>query len=146
MTWALSMGLALPALSAESCPRDPHPQQTLTAFQTQVFAALEAEDQAAWERLTSPDFVVFESGHQYDRTGIFELVRAAHAAGKHFERTLTEVHSQTDCTLATLSYVLRGSITSPEGRAPVAWLEAATFRYQSGSWKLVFIASMRQAS
>lgn len=146
IAFVLAMGATLPALSAGKCPKDPHPQETLTAFQTQVFAALESEDRASWESRTSPDLTVFEAGHQYDRTGIFDLVKAAHDSGKHFERTLTEVRSESDCTVATLFYVLRGSVNSAEGHSPVAWLETATFRYRAGGWKLVFLASMREAS
>jgi len=50
--------------------------------QADVFAALENEDQPAWQRLTTRDFVAFEGSHRYGRTALFDAIRNAHGAGQ----------------------------------------------------------------
>ena len=137
--------LATPVAAQADCP-DPRIQnEAIVSVQTGLFSALENEDKVSWERLTDRDFVAFESGHRYARTDFFELVRSAHADGRHFEWHVTSPRLEVSCTLATLAYVNQGSVTQGSSRSAVSWLETATFRYAAGQWRVVFVESMREA-
>jgi hypothetical protein len=134
-----------PAAGREHCPEALTRTDAIVSVETDMFSALKNEDKASWERLTDRDFVAFESGHRYGRTGFFELIRSAHAAGRHFEWSVTSPRIEVSCTLATLAYVNQGSVTQGSSRSAVSWLETATFRYAAGQWRAVFIESMRTA-
>jgi hypothetical protein len=66
-----AMGMsAVPVVAREKCAPESQRLAEVTGIETQLFAALEAEDLKAWERLADPDFVAFESGQRYNRTAI----------------------------------------------------------------------------
>jgi hypothetical protein len=134
-----------PVAAHEHCPEPLTQTEAIVSVQTGIFSALENEDKVSWERLTDRDFVAFEGGHRYARTGFFELVKSAHAAGRHFEWNVTSPRVEVSCTLATLAYVNQGSVTQGSSRSAVSWLETATFRYAAGQWRAVFVESMREA-
>jgi hypothetical protein len=143
---ATAVLIATPVAAREHCPEPPARTQAIVSLETQMFSALENEDQASWERLTAPDFVAFENGHRYGRTEFFELVKSAHAAGRYFEWSVTSPRTEVSCTLAALEYVNQGAVTQGGGsRSAVSWLETATFRYAAGQWRAVFVESMRAA-
>jgi hypothetical protein len=137
--------IANPVVAREHCPDPPAQAQAIVSMETDIFSALQNDDKASWERLTDPDFVAFESGHRYDRTSFFELLQSAQASGRHFEWSVTRPSVEVSCTLATIAYVNRGSVTLGGSRSAVSWLETATFRYAAGQWRAAFIESMRQA-
>jgi len=137
--------LSTPVGAREHCPEPLTQTEAIVSIQTDLFSALENEDKASWERLTDQDFVAFENGHRYGRMDFFELVRSAHAGGRHFEWSVTSPRVEVSCTLATLVYVNQGSVTQGSSRSAVSWLETATFRYAAGQWRVVFVESMREA-
>src|SRR5262245_5589308 len=103
------------------------------------------EDRLGWERLTTRDFVAFEGGQRHGRTTVFEMIKYAHATGQHFSWSATSPRLESACTVATLIYVNRGSITQGSSRSAVWWLETVTFRYAEGRWRSVFMESMRES-
>jgi hypothetical protein len=141
---AALMMSGVPVLAREKCPPASDRLAEITGVQTKLFAALEAGDLQAWERLTDPDFVGFDMAQRLSRTGMFGLIQSAHAAGKHFQWSVTEARVEADCTVATLIYVNRGSITDGTSRSEISWLETATMRYVGGAWRVVFVESMRE--
>jgi len=140
---AITVLIATPVGAREHCPEPLTQTEAIVSVETAIFSALENEDKANWERLTDRDFVAFENGHRYGRTDFFELLRSAHAAGRHFEWSVTSPRVEVSCTLATLAYVNQGSVTQGSSRSAVSWLETATFRYAAGQWHAVFVESMR---
>jgi len=143
---AMAVLIATPGAAREHCP-DPLPQtEAIVSVETDIFSALENEDKVSWERLTDRDFVAFEGGHRYGRTDFFELARSAHAAGRHFEWSVTSPRIEVSCTLATLAYVNQGSVTQGSSRSAASWLETVTLRYAAGQWRAVFVESMREAN
>jgi hypothetical protein len=140
---ATAVALAIASAGREKCPVQSNQMAAVADTQTKLFAALEGEDQKTWERLTDPDFVAFEGGQRYSRQAIFDLIKSAHAANRHFQWSVTEARIETDCTVATLIYTNRGAITEGTSRSPVSWLETVTFRYADGVWRAVFLESMR---
>ena len=143
---ATAVLITTPVAAHEHCPDSQTQTEAIVSAQTGLFSALENEDKVSWEQLTDRDFVAFESGHRYGRTDFFELVRSAHAAGRHFEWRVTSPRIEVSCTLATLAYVNQGSVTQGSSRSAVSWLETATFRYAAGQWRAVFVESMREAN
>ena len=131
-------------MASEKCAPASDRLAEVTGVETKLFAALEGEDLKAWERLTDPDFVAFERGQRYSRTAMFAVIQSAHAGGKHFQWSVTDARVVADCTVATLIYVNRGSITDGISRSEISWLETATLRYVAGRWRVVFVESMRE--
>jgi hypothetical protein len=137
--------IAAPVASHEQCPNSLNQMAAVIGVQADVFAALENEDQPAWRRLATGDFVGFEGGHRYDRTALFDAIKNAHGAGQHFSWSVTSPRLEAACTVATLIYVNQGSITRDSSRSAVSWLETATFKYAEGHWRVVFMESMRES-
>jgi len=108
---ATTVLIAPPVGAREHCPDPLTHTEAVVAVETGIFSALKNEDKVSWERLTVRDFVAFEGGHRYGRTDFFELLRSAHAAGRHFEWNVTSPRIEVSCTLATLAYVNQGSVT-----------------------------------
>jgi hypothetical protein len=133
-----------PGLAREKCAPASDRQAQVAEAEKNLFTALEGEDLKTWERLTDPDFVAFEGGQRYNRAAFFALIQSAHAAGKHFQWNVADAQVEADCTVATLIYVNRGTVTDGTSKSPVSWLETATLRYVAGSWRVVFVESMRE--
>ena len=115
------------------------PRQTLES----LFAALEGEDRAAVERLTTADFRAFERGRILDREGFFGLVQQAHRQGLHLQWSVTDERVALDCEVAVMDYVNKGSISGPGSSQEMSWLEVATFRRTPTGWKVNFVESQR---
>jgi hypothetical protein len=75
---------AAPVTANEKCSTPLNQTAAVIRVQADVFAGLENEDQPAWQRLTTRDFVAFEGGHRYGRTALFNAIKYAHGAGQHF--------------------------------------------------------------
>jgi hypothetical protein len=145
VTTALTL-IGTPVAANEKCPTPLNQIAVVMKVQADIFAALENEDRTAWERLTTRDFVAFEGGQQHSRTAVFEMIKKAHATGRHFSWYVTSPRLEAACTVATLIYVNHGSITGGSSRSDVSWLETATFRYAEGQWRAVFLESMRASA
>jgi len=137
--------IATPVAASGKCPTPLNQMAVVMKVQTDMFAALENEDRPGWERLTTRDFVAFEGGQRHSRTTVFEMIKYAHATGQHFSWSVTSPRLEAACTVATLIYVNRGSVTQGSSRSAVWWLETVTFRYAEGRWRAVFMESMRES-
>jgi hypothetical protein len=135
-----------PLAAREICPVAPDQTGAILKVQADILAALENEDQAAWERSTVRDFVAFHGGRRYGRSAFFELIRHAHASGQRFSSSVTDPRLEVGCTLATLVYVNQGYVIRGSSRSAVTWLETAAFRYAGGTWRAVFAESMRETT
>jgi hypothetical protein len=138
--------LARPVAAHEICPAAADQMGAILKVQGELFSALENEDQPAWQQSTVRDFMAFEGGRRYGRTAFFELIRQAHASGQHFSWSVTLPRLEVDCTVATLVYVNQGYVIRGGSRSAVSWLETATFRYDAGTWRAVFVESMREST
>jgi len=74
--------IAAPVAGNEECPTSRNQMTAVIGVQAGVFAALENEDQPAWQRLMTRDFVALEGSHRYGRTALFDAIRNAHGAGQ----------------------------------------------------------------
>ena len=135
--------IAKPVAARETCPSAFDQMGAIMRVQADMFAALENEDQPAWQRSTVRDFLAYQGGRRYGRTEFFELIQHAHANGRHFSWSMTRPRLEIDCTLATLVYVNQGYVIRGSSWSATSWLETATFRYAAGTWRAVFVESMR---
>lgn len=135
--------IAKPVAARETCPSAFDQMGAIMRAQADMFAALENEDQPAWQRSTVRDFLAYEGGRRYGRTEFFELIQHAHANGRHFSWSMTRPRLEMDCTLATLVYVNQGYVIRGSSWSAASWLETTTFRYAAGTWRAVFVESMR---
>ena len=141
---AMLASIVRPVAARETCPAVLDQREAILKVQVEAFAALENEDQLAWQRSTVRDFMAFEGGQRYGRTAFFELIKHAHANGQHFGWSVTGPRLEVSCNVATLIYVNQGYVLQGVSRSPVSWLETATFRYAAGTWRAVFVESMRE--
>jgi hypothetical protein len=56
----------------------------------QMFVAARADDLAKLLAITTPDFFAYDGGKRFTAQTLMELVKNAHAAGKHYEWNVTE--------------------------------------------------------
>jgi ketosteroid isomerase-like protein len=125
-------------------------QKVLSKEQTQIvetvntmFAALQTEDAAKLNSIVAPGFYVFEGGARFNGEAIMGLIKTLHAAGKHYEWSVTEPDVHISGDTAWIAYVNDGSITDASGRVHQEWLESAFLEKQAGTWKILFVHSTR---
>lgn len=102
-----------------------------------MYAALAADDVAAWQAATSPGFFAFERGERFDRDTLARVIAEAHAKGRRFVWNVTEPVVDIDCKLAVVTYVNAGTINE----APARWLESAWLRHDGSRWRVHFLHS-----
>jgi hypothetical protein len=129
-------GMAQPPSSAE--------QRKIVDVMTTFFASAHDEDLAKFHSIIAPGFYIFDNGARFNGDAVMDLIKSAHAAGKHFEWSVTEpdVHIMND-RIAWIAYVNKGAITSGSVTTDQQWLESAFFQKQAGQWKIMFIHSTR---
>lgn len=145
-TLSIAIALLLTATAAAasdlSAPPKSDQVQVSEAIRS-MFAALAAEDITKLRAVTAPDFYAFDAGGRFQRDGLMDLIKAAHAAGKSFVWTVNEPQVHISQDLAWVTYVNHGSITDAAGTKDVTWLESAVLQKQKGTWLLRFFHSSR---
>lgn len=111
-----------------------------------MYAALAADDEAAFEAELAEGFYAYDLGRRYSAGELFAVIKAAHVAGKRFVWTVQEPDTHVTCDLAWVAYVNRGSVTDGTGERPVAWLESAALVHERGAWRIRFFHSTRASS
>jgi len=125
-------------------------EKALTSDQKQVvdtvstvFTAARADDLAKFDSVIASDFYIFDGGARFNGDSIMALIKAQHAAGKHYEWNVTEPDVHISGNIAWIAYVNKGSITDASGTVNQNWLESAFLEKQAGTWKIVFMHSTR---
>lgn len=117
-------------------------QQVVDTVST-IFTAAFADDTAKFDSVISPGFYIFDGGVRFNGDSIMALIKAQHAAGKHYEWNVTEPDVHISGDTAWIAYVNKGSITDASGTTKQNWLESAFLEKQAGNWKIVFVHSTR---
>ena len=127
-------------------------EKALTSDQKQVvdtvstvFTAARADDLAKFDSVIASDFYIFDGGARFNGDSIMALIKAQHAAGKHYEWNVTEPDVHISGNTAWIAYVNKGTITDASGRTNQKWLESAFLEKQAGNWKIIFMHSTRVA-
>lgn len=134
---------AASAASAPACTGTPaDPVQVVETMRT-MYAAATADDLAKFHTVAAPDFYAFDGGTRYDGDALMTLARQLHASGKVYVWTVTQPHVESDCHLAWITYINRGSIKDASGTKELSWLESAVLEKQAGVWRIRFFHSTR---
>lgn len=119
------------------------PSEAVVQTMGKLFATLKTGDRSGWNRITTPDFHIFENGQDLSREQIFALVRSIFDKGGNIEWNITKQQTAIDNALATIDYVNDGAITTEGKRVPVIWYESAVLRHSQTGWRVQFMQSER---
>lgn len=140
---ALALALATGAQAAPTCaPADP---ALVAQTARDAFTAAKADDAAGFRALIADDFYAYDGGKRFDGMALFDLIKAAHAAGKTYDWSVDQPDVKQGCDWAFIAYVNHGSITDAKGKTALTWLESDLMRWQGGRWRIAFLHSTRAA-
>ena len=142
VTFALIFSTIVSTARAQQNGLTPDQQQVVDTVST-VFTAARADDVAKFDSVIASDFYIFDGGARFNGNSIMTLIKAQHAAGKHYEWNVTEPDVHISGNGAWIAYVNKGSITDASGTVNQNWLESAFLEKQAGVWKIVFMHSTR---
>jgi hypothetical protein len=71
------------------------------------------------------------------------MIKTFHDKGIVFVWSVTQPHVESDCHLAWITFVNRGSMRDASGTKNLSWLESAVLQKQSGAWRIRFFHSTR---
>jgi hypothetical protein len=142
VTFALIFSTIVSTARAQQKSLTPDQQQVVDTVST-VFTAARADDVAKFDSVIASDFYIFDGGARFNGNSIMTLIKAQHAAGKHYEWNVTEPDVHISGNGAWIAYVNKGSITDASGTVNQNWLESAFLEKQAGVWKIVFMHSTR---
>jgi ketosteroid isomerase-like protein len=108
-----------------------------------LFNALEANNDAQFTSLLTPDFYIYDGGIRFSGPGVLAFLKAQRAAGKSFNWNVTEPDVHVIGDTAWVAYVNKGSITDSSGTKDQQWLESAFLQKEGASWKIAFMHSTR---
>ena len=142
VTFALIFSTIVSTARAQQKSLTPDQQQVVDTVST-VFTAARADDVAKFDSVIASDFYIFDGGARFNGNSIMTLIKAQHAAGKHYEWNVTEPDVHISGNGAWIAYVNKGSIIDASGTVNQNWLESAFLEKQAGVWKIVFMHSTR---
>jgi hypothetical protein len=116
--------------------------QVAEALRT-MYAAATTYDLDKFHTVAAPDFYAFDGGERYDGDALMKMVKSFHDSGKTFVWTVTQSHVESDCHLAWITYINRGSMKDASGTKDLTWLESAVLEKQAGTWRIRFFHSTR---
>ena len=89
VTFALISSTIVSTARAQQKSLTPDQQQVVDTVST-VFTAARADDVAKFDSVIASDFYIFDGGARFNGNSIMTLIKAQHAAGKHYEWNVTE--------------------------------------------------------
>lgn len=136
--------LTIMTLLAGNINAETQEQEVINTVST-IFAAAITDDTAKFDSVIAPNFYIFDGGARFNGDTIMAFIKAQHAAGKHYEWSVTEPDVHINGDTAWIAYVNKGSITDASGTTKQNWLESAFLEKEAGNWKIVFMHSTRVA-
>ena len=144
-TFALFAIAATVSSGAQQQSRPADRQQVIDTVK-ELFAAATADDVAKFNSIVVSGYYMFDGGERFDGDAIIKLIRDDHAKGIRYEWNVVDPDVHITGNTAWIAYVNRGSITNAQGKvAKVNWLESAFLTRRSGTWKIAFFHSTREA-
>jgi len=135
--------LAHAASEVSACAPTPRAKEDVVEVVRQMYAALQKDDAAAFERRVTPDYFAFDGGARFTAASLVALIKDAHAQGMKFEWTVVAPEVHVSCNQAWLTYTNLGSIETAKGKNPSEWLESAILEYADGAWRIRFFHATR---
>lgn len=140
---AALVSTAASAANAPGCPAAATDQNQVVEAMRTMYAAAIADDLPRFHTVAAPDFYAFDGGTRYDGDALMNMIKAFHDKGTVFVWSVTQPHVESDCHLAWITYVNRGSIKDTSGTQELSWLESAVLEKQSGAWRIRFFHTTR---
>jgi hypothetical protein len=144
---AAILGAALLSASASpetsACSSTPADRDQVVEVMRTMYAAATADDLAKFHTVAAPDFYAFDGGTRYDGDALMSMIKTFHDKDIVFVWSVTEPHVESDCHLAWITFVNRGSRRDASGTKNLSWLESAVLQKQSGAWRIRFFHSAR---
>ena len=109
----------------------------------EMYAAAAIDDEAHLAKIFTEDFYAFDGGKRFDGMALPRLIKAAHAAGKHFVWTVNEPTVWVAQNWASIAFINRGSVGDADGTTPVTWQESAVLKFDGKRWRVQFFHSNR---
>ena len=125
------------------CAGTPADQVQVVETMRTMYAAAATDDLAKFHTVAAPDFYAFDGGTRYDGDALMNTLKAVHASGKVYVWSVTQPHVESDCHLAWITYINRGSIKDASGTKDMTWLESAVLEKHAGAWRIRFFHSTR---
>jgi ketosteroid isomerase-like protein len=136
---ALAMLLAAgPVAAACPAPDKTAIEQTIRA----MYAALAADDAAAFARLTAPDFYAYE-GQRMTGPDLVAAIAKTHAAGRVLAWNLGAMDIHADCQTAWAAWENHGQVGDATAMRPMTWFESAALRRDGDHWVMTFLHATR---
>jgi Domain of unknown function (DUF4440) len=126
--------------ACKGTPADP--VQVVETMRT-MYAAAATDDLAKFHTIAAPDFYAFDGGTRYDGDALMNVIKSLHASGKVYVWNVTQPHVESDCHLAWITYINKGSVKDASGTKDLTWLESAVLEKQADAWRIRFFHSTR---
>jgi hypothetical protein len=126
-----------------ACTSTPADQLQVVETMRTMYAAAATDDLAKFHTVAAPDFYAFDGGTRYDGDALMNTLKALHASGKVYVWSVTQPHVESDCHLAWITYINRGSVEDKSGKQDLTWLESAVLEKHAGAWHIRFFHSTR---
>jgi len=125
---------------AKTCPK-PASGKDVGDVVRAFFAALAADDHAAVQRLTTPNFYAYDLGKRYSGPELSKVIADAHKSGRIIQWNIGPVDARIDCNLAFAAWENNGA-AGPHGQLQArAWLESALLVRWGERWLIDFLHS-----
>jgi ABC-type glycerol-3-phosphate transport system substrate-binding protein len=141
--FSTAAGAANSPTDSPACAATPADQTQIVETVHTMYAAAATDDLAKFHTVAAPDFYAFDGGTRYDGDALMNTLKSLHASGKVYVWTVIQPHVESDCHLAWITYINRGSIKDASGTKNLTWLESAVLEKQAGAWRIRFFHSTR---
>ena len=106
-----------------------------------MFDALKADDQRAFRRAVTTDFMAFELGRRMSAADLFNIIFDSHRSGRVINWSIGPMMIRGDCNSAWAAWDNVGSAGIPPNIAPRRWMESAVLRRSPTGWRVEFLHS-----
>ena len=106
-----------------------------------MFDALKADDQRAFRRAVTTDFMAFELGRRMSADDLFTIIFDSHRSGRVINWSIGPMMIRGDCNSAWAAWDNVGSAGIPPNIAPRRWMESAVLRRSPTGWRVEFLHS-----
>jgi SnoaL-like domain len=140
---AASVSTSASAANSPTCAGNPaDPVQIVETMRT-MYAAAATDDLAKFHSVAAPGFYAFDGGTRYDGDALMNTIKSLHRKGVVYVWSVTQPHVESDCHLAWITYINRGSMKDASGTKDLTWLESAVLEKQASVWRIRFFHSTR---
>ena len=132
--------IASPAQS-RTCPWTKAETMQVERAVRAMFDALKVDDQPAFRRAVTTDFMAFEIGRRMSADDLFGVILDSHRSGRVINWSIGPMIVRGDCNSAWAAWDNNGSAGVPPAILPRHWMESAMLRRSPTGWRVEFLHS-----